>query len=280
MTMPKRGAAPTWRWEPPEEHATLASTQTEVLLDPRVGRVVVADHQSAGQGRRGRTWSSPPGTGMAISAVLPAPGPAVLGWVPLVAGLAVRRALLDSRWTLTTALKWPNDVLVEQRGGEVEDGQIVDRSAEGCGRAGKLAGILAQVHGDVVVVGTGLNVDHDEATLPVPGATSWRLCRGGAVLPEEARGAFLQDYLRHLADLHDELVQGDPGVVRTAYRQACSTLGRPVLVHLPDGGTVEGTAVDVADDGALVVQGPGGRSVHHAGDVEHLRPRPRAGHPE
>lgn len=275
MTMPKRGAAPTWRWEPPEEHATLGSTQTQALIDPRVGRVVVADHQSAGQGRRGRTWSSPPGTGMAISAVLPAPGPAVLGWVPLVAGLAVRRALLESRWPLTTALKWPNDVLVEQEGGE-----LVDGSAPGRGRAGKLAGILAQVHGDVVVVGTGLNVDHDGATLPVPAATSWRLCRGGAVLPEEARGAFLQDYLRHLADLHDELVQGDPGVVRTAYRQACSTLGRPVLVHLPDGGTVEGTAVDVADDGALVVQGPGGRSVHHAGDVEHLRPRPRAGHPE
>lgn len=261
MSTSKRAPAPWWGWEPPEVHATIGSTNTEALTDPRPGRVVVADHQSAGQGRRGRTWSSPPGTGMAISAVVPPLPPPAVGWVPLVAGLAVRSALRGSRWRLDVRLKWPNDVIVE-----------------GGARPGKLAGILAQVaDGGAVVVGTGLNVDHDADQLPVPGATSWRLCRGGAPLPDGAREAFLQDYLRHLAELHDELAAGRLEGVRETYREACGTLGRPVVVHGAEGVATTGTALDVAADGALVLHGPGGRSEHHAGDVEHLRPGPHPG---
>ena len=56
-----------WRWAAQERHGTIGSTNTEALADPRVGRVVVADHQSAGQGRLGRQWESPPGTGLACS---------------------------------------------------------------------------------------------------------------------------------------------------------------------------------------------------------------------
>ncbi|WP_131103944.1 biotin--[acetyl-CoA-carboxylase] ligase [Ornithinimicrobium sufpigmenti] len=254
-------SGPPWGWEQPEAHATVGSTNSEALLDPRPGRVVVADHQSAGQGRRGRTWSSPPGTGMAISAVVPPLPASVVGWVPLAAGLAVRAALRTSRWRLDVTLKWPNDVLVETGA-----------------RPGKLAGILAQVaDGGTIVVGTGLNVDHDVDQLPVPTATSWRLCRGGAPLPDGAREAFLHAYLSHLAHLHDELTAGRVDGVREAYRQACGTLGRPVVVHGAAGTGMTGTAVDVAADGALVLQGPGGRSEHHAGDVEHLRPGPHPG---
>lgn len=198
---------------------------------------------------------------MAISAVVPPLAPQVLGWVPLVTGLAVRAALRESRWAVDAVLKWPNDVLVEVGP-----------------RPGKLAGILAQVaDAGTVVVGTGLNVDHDVDHLPVPTATSWRLCRGGAPLQQAARDAFLEDYLRHLARLHDDLAAGGVDGVRQAYRQACSTLGRPVVVHAAatTGGGTSGTALDVAPDGALVVEGPAGRSLHHAGDVEHLRPGPR-----
>ena len=261
MSTSKRAPAAVWGWESPEPRASVGSTNAEALHDPRAGRVVVADHQSAGRGRRGRTWSSPPGTGMAISAVLPPLAPEVLGWVPLVAGLAVRAALRENRWSVDTVLKWPNDVLVEAGP-----------------RPGKLAGILAQV-ADVgtVVVGTGLNVDHDVDQLPVPTATSWRLCRGGAPLQQAARDAFLEDYLRHLARLHDELADGRVEGVRAAYRRACGTLGRPVLLHAAAGDGTSGTALDVGPDGALVIEGPTGRSIHHAGDVEHLRPGPHPG---
>lgn len=260
-SVPSCPSCPSWGWAQPEVHATVGSTNTEALLDPRPGRVVVADHQSAGQGRRGRTWSSPPGTGMAISAVVPAPPAAVVGWVPLAAGLAVRAALRASRWRLDVTLKWPNDVLVE-------DGP----------RPGKLAGILAQVtDGGMIVVGTGLNVDHAADQLPVPSATSWRLCRGGAPLPDGAREAFLHDYLSHLAHLHDELAAGRLDAVREAYRQACGTLGRPVVVHGAGDARTTGTALDVTADGALVLAGAEGRSEHHAGDVEHLRPGPHPG---
>lgn len=245
-------------WATPEWHESLGSTNTEALADPRPGRVVVADHQSAGLGRRGRVWESPPGTGMAISAVLPPVPSAVAGWVPLAAGLAVRAALADSRWPVTAVLKWPNDVLLESGP-----------------RPGKICGILAQVApSGAVVVGAGVNVDHEADQLPVHTATSWRLARGGAVLPDGAREAFLDDYLRHLATAHEALEQGDRASVRTAYLDACSTLGRDVAVLRPDGGRTEGRALTVDEDGALVVEGEqGGRGAHHAGDVEHVRPQ-------
>lgn len=246
------------RWAAPERHESIGSTNTEALADPRPGRVVVADHQSAGLGRRGRSWTSPPGTGMAISAVLPPVAAGVAGWVPLAAGLAMRSALAASRWPVDAVLKWPNDVLLD------------------AGPApGKLCGILVQVApSGELVVGAGLNVDHERDQLPVSTATSWRLARGGAPLPDGARDDLLEDYLRELAGWHTRLTGADLPRVREAYRLACHTLGRDVVVHLPDGRRVRGRAESVDDQGALVLREHGdGRSVHHAGDVEHLRPQ-------
>ncbi|WP_130014591.1 biotin--[acetyl-CoA-carboxylase] ligase [Serinicoccus sediminis] len=250
------------RWATPERHESVGSTNVEAMADPRPGRVVVADHQSAGQGRRGRRWSSPPGTCLAVSAVVSAVPAAAAGWVPLAAGVAVVDALAASRWPVDAVLKWPNDVLLET------------------GRAsGKLCGVLVQVAdtGDLVV-GVGVNVDHQDDQLPVPTATSWRLARGGAPLPDGAREGFLEDYLHRLRELHDALARGDAGPVRTAYLQRCATLGRPVVVHRPDGAAVRGEAVGLDEGGALLVRQVGGAVVaHHAGDVEHLRdqyPRP------
>lgn len=246
------------RWAAPERHETVGSTNAEALADPRPGRVVVADHQTAGRGRRGRGWSSPPGTGLAISAVVPPVAPALMGWVPLVAGLAVAEALARSRWPVDGVLKWPNDVLL----------RLPD------GGWGKVAGVLAQVAADGnVVVGTGLNVDHAPDQLPVPTATSWRIVRGGAPLPEAAREALLADYLDRLAHWHAALAEEDLAGVRTAYLRRCGTVGQEVVVHRPDGATTTGTAVGVDDTGALLVDGPRGTSLHHAGDVEHLRPQ-------
>lgn len=246
---------PEIRWTQTEWRSSVGSTNVEALADPRPGRVLVADHQSAGLGRRGRGWEAPPGTALAVSVVVPAPSGTDLGWVPLVAGLAVAQALQASRYAVSARLKWPNDVLVPEQG--------VWR---------KVCGVLAQTqqhpeHGAVVVVGAGLNVDQTREQLPVESATSWRLARGGAVLPDEARAHWLQRYLDHL-----QTALADLSGARAAYRRSCDTLGRTVLVQLPGGVTRQGRAVEVDAGGALVVEEDGRRVVHHAGDVVHLRP--------
>lgn len=245
-------------WDPPEWHPSIDSTNLEAARDPRAGRVIVADHQSAGLGRRGRTWTAPPDTSVAISVVIRAPEPHLMGWVPLLTGLAVARALGDSPYAVPVTLKWPNDVLVRDQD-----------------RWHKVCGVLAQAipdtaAGPVVVVGAGINLDQTRDQLPVPTATSWRLARGGdraAPLPDGARQQLVDDYLTRLADLVSDLGGG-----HSAYRRMCSTLGQLVEVHLPGGGTRSGTAIEVDDAGALVVEGAGRRTVHLAGDVVHLRP--------
>ncbi|MGO0575102.1 biotin--[acetyl-CoA-carboxylase] ligase [Ornithinimicrobium panacihumi] len=298
------------RWAAQEHHETIGSTNVEALRDPRIGRVVVADHQSGGLGRLGRSWQSPPGTGLAISVVVPPVQADLMGWLPLVAGLAVARALEESRWPVTAGLKWPNDVLVPLRDGAsgvapsheaIAQGtdEVTTRQqepvleAEGM-RWGKIAGTLAQVAGSgAVVIGTGLNVDHTVGQLPVPTATSWRLARGGAPLPEGAREDFLTAYLEHLARAHDELAgagdtqgrrSGDDqdgedrvGRVSAAYLKKSLTIGARVAVLRPDGSRVEGTATGLDRSGALVLEGPSGRSAHHAGDVQHARAPDRPG---
>jgi len=245
---------PEIRWDEAEWHPTIGSTNVAALQDPRPGRVVVADHQSAGQGRRGRTWEAPPGAAIAVSVVVPAPAAAELGWVPLAAGLSVAQSLGEGAYAVGARLKWPNDVLVAESGAWR-----------------KICGVLAQAthhqeHGAVVVVGAGLNVDQTREDLPVAAATSWRLARGGGVLPDGARREWLAGYLDHLAHWLADL-----DGVRAAYRAACDTVGRAVVVHLPDGGTRTGTAVRVDRGGALVVDGEGGSTVHHVGDVVHVR---------
>lgn len=242
-------------WATPEWHPSVGSTNVEVLADPWPGRVVVADHQTAGQGRRGRTWTAPPGTSLAVSVAVPAPGGTDLAWVPLVSGLAVARALTDSRYAVSARVKWPNDVLAPEEG-----------------RLRKLCGVLAQAvpdgrHGPVVVVGAGINIDQLRADLPGDTATSWRLVRGGgAPVPEGAREELLRDYLDHLA--HG---LANPQAARTAYRERCDTLGRVVELHLPDGSVRTGRATAVTDGGLLQVDDGDTRTVHHVGDVVHVR---------
>ncbi|MDP9241205.1 MAG: biotin--[acetyl-CoA-carboxylase] ligase, partial [Actinomycetota bacterium] len=190
------------------------------------------------------SWESPPRAGLTFSVLLrPGRPRAEWGWLPLLAGVSVAQALADSAG-LEATLKWPNDVLVGTR---------------------KVAGLLAEVAGDAVVVGVGLNVSARRAELPHEAATS--LALAGAACTD--RTILLMAMLRAFAEDYRGWLGGDG--VRQRYLVACATVGQRVRVALPAGDLV-GDAVDVDADGRLVVLAADGtRTPVAAGDVVHVR---------
>jgi BirA family biotin operon repressor/biotin-[acetyl-CoA-carboxylase] ligase len=224
------------------------------------GYVVVADEQTLGRGRLGRSWATPPGTGLAVSVVLRPSVPAErTGWLPLLVGVAVVDALRGAG--VPVALKWPNDVVID---GPTRDGGPGPR---------KLGGLLAErVHeADAVVVGIGLNIGLGPDELPVPTATSTAI-EGVEVSREDLLVDLLDElrerYLAWVAAGGDARACG----LLADYRSRCVTLGVDVRAHLPGGEVLEGRAVDVDETGRLRISGAdGAQSVLAAGDVEHLR---------
>lgn len=214
------------------------------------GAVLVAETQTAGRGRLGRSWQSPPCSALLFSVLLrPQVPPARRGWVPLLAGVAVAAALREVA-AVDVRLKWPNDVQV---GGE------------------KLAGLLAEQAGPAIVAGTGLNVLAGRGELP-PGATSLALlgadCTDRAELLARVLAELERRYLRWAVG-HD----GDPAGsgLREEYLRLCATTGRQVRVSLPGGRELTGTASDVDVAGRLVVSSGGRETAVSAGDVVHVR---------
>ncbi len=241
--------------------------------------VIATTDQTAGRGRLGRSWSAPPGTSLAVSVLLRpvSPGGAPLplecfGWLPLIAGLAMSRAvasLLEASHRGPSGdgpprvgLKWPNDVQV---GGS------------------KIAGLLAELvpRENAVVIGAGLNLTMTADQLPVPTATSLALCGVDPAAhgpgPDDLADAALSRYLVQLRELSAAFAaaggDAEASGIRTALRQACTTLGGRVRVQLPGGTDLIGTAIDLDADGRLVVRhgSDGAVSAVAAGDVTHLR---------
>jgi BirA family transcriptional regulator, biotin operon repressor / biotin---[acetyl-CoA-carboxylase] ligase len=217
------------------------------------GSVLAAEEQTAGRGRMGRGWQSPPAAALMFSVLL-RPGavpPARRGWIPLLAGVAVASGVCGLTG-VRAGLKWPNDVLV---GGA------------------KLAGILAEQSSDAIVVGAGINVSTQRAELPVQTATS--LALEGAAGTD--RGGLLHAVLAEFERLYRAWTAGpDPGDadacgLRAAYRGQSVTLGRQVRVEFPGGNTAGGTAVDIDPGGRLVLDTADGLLTVTAGDVSHLR---------
>jgi BirA family biotin operon repressor/biotin-[acetyl-CoA-carboxylase] ligase len=236
-----------------EVHERLGSTNARAAQLARPWHVVVTEHQTQGRGRLERSWHTPAGVALTMSATVdlgPAPG-----WLPLVAGLAVVEALAE-RAGLRTALKWPNDVLVPGDG---------DR---------KVCGILcevpaAPVAAPVAVLGIGVNLSQTRAQLPVDDATSVALA--GATVSRED---LLVGILERLADRYAGLTAGGEAErsVHAAYRERSATIGTDVRVERPGAGDVVGRAVGVDDTGCLVVRDAGGSEhAFAAGDVTHLR---------
>ena len=234
------------------------STNADLAAAARSGApdrtVLIAEHQSAGRGRNTRAWLAPPRAGLSLSVLLRPEGVPGnrWGWLPLLVGVAVADAV-SAAAEIPTALKWPNDLLVNGR---------------------KCAGILAEVaDAGAFVVGIGLNVTQRPDELP-PDADATSLAIEAAACTD--RDPLLRAVLRELAVLdrrwRDHAGDPDATGLRDAYRARCATLGRRVDVRLPGDVTLVGEAADIDEYGRLQVRDEHGEE-HRvaAGDVIHVR---------
>lgn len=248
--------------------ATTGSTNADLLAvaaDQPHGSVLATLDQTAGRGRLDRTWSAPAGETLAVSLLVRADlDDRDRGWLPLVAGAAMRDAVAavlpdvaePSRASSPipgVAVKWPNDVQVDGR---------------------KVCGILCQVAADgSVVVGAGVNLTIPAERLPTPTATSLAVAGapGSAVdLADAVLSAFHTAVLEAVAALAAGGAAAD--VVRSHVRAVCGTIGRRVRVELPDGTTEEADATGIDDEGRITIRDRAGVTRGVAvGDVTHLR---------
>ncbi|MBM4590626.1 biotin--[acetyl-CoA-carboxylase] ligase [Rhodococcus hoagii] len=252
------GGDPDAFWSRVDVVSETGSTNADLLAAPRDAdyprSVLIAEHQTGGRGRHARPWVSAPRALVTVSAVLDMPGMdlADIGWLPLLAGVAVVDVLRGTAG-VDAELKWPNDVLIGGR---------------------KVVGILAEVAATApvptVVVGIGLNVSLTEDELPVPTATS--------LLLEDAevtdRTVLVRAILRELARRHREWEAAGWKVdaLAAAYKERCGTLGRRVRAELPGDRELIGTAIDVDVEGRIVIEADGKSPVAvSAGDITHLR---------
>ncbi|MBW1990800.1 MAG: biotin--[acetyl-CoA-carboxylase] ligase [Deltaproteobacteria bacterium] len=205
------------------------------------GTLVTAEGQQAGRGRLGRQWLSPPGVGLYVSLVLrpnlpPTEMPA-LTLTTAVAGVrAVRRAT-----GLTPDIKWPNDLLLDGK---------------------KVAGVLTEMETEsdrirYLVVGWGLNVNNagfppDLADI----ATSLRLAAGRTF----SRVAILRAWLEEFEALYERFLARDFPAILREWREHNVTLGQEVQVRQGDR-LICGRAVEVDEEGALLVEQPAGRLI-------------------
>jgi BirA family biotin operon repressor/biotin-[acetyl-CoA-carboxylase] ligase len=256
-------SGPTPPWRVLDVVDSTGSTNADLAERARRGEaegaVLVADHQTAGRGRRDRSWTAPPRSGIAVSVLL-RPGASSIpaerwSWLSLLAGVAVTDALIHT-CGLAARLKWPNDVLVSmdgRPGGELGKvagllAEVIRSEAGGAGQAGAPGEI-----GQAVVLGMGINVSQSTEELPVPTATSLRLA-GSAT---SDRDTVLRSVLRSLSDRYREWTAagGDPRAgLAAVYRERCATIGRQVRVELPNGTTMDGLAEGVDDEGRLLVR--------------------------
>lgn len=228
--------------------AETGSTNAEALRlaaegEP-AGLVVVADAQTSGRGRLGRSWWAEPGGSLLVSWLL-RPALAVEVWplLGMVAGVAAARALIASAG-IEVRLKWPNDLLAGDR---------------------KLGGILAEADGrGALVIGLGINVRQTEFPAELAGTATSVVAAGGR--PVE-RAWLLAATLSGFGARMDA-----PGSALDEYRSLCETIGHQVRVERRGAPSIEGTARDVSENGALLVAAPGGEIEVAAGDVVHVRP--------
>lgn len=244
-------------WSRLDVVSSTGSTNADLLSRAQAGvdvagSVLLAEFQSAGRGRHGRNWATPPRAQIAMSVGIDVTGIAAekWGWLPLLTGVA----LVDSVSQVggvSVGLKWPNDVLAG---------------------ADKLAGVLAEVASPspTIVIGLGLNVSLTPDELPTPTATSLQML-GATTLD---RNILVSAILHRLGVLIERWrsTAGDDDRLRSDYLRCSLTIGTTVRALLPGDRDIVGVAKGIDESGRLLIDD--GTDVHvvAAGDITHLRP--------
>lgn len=217
------------------------------------GTLVVAEEQTGGKGRLGRRWFSPPAKGIWLSTLLRPPVlPREAPIFTLMSAVAVVKAIKSTLPHIPTGIKWPNDLLVNGRR--------------------KVCGILTELKAEAdllhyLVIGIGINVNLRKQDFPsqLQGcATSLLLENGEKELP---RLPLLVKVLEELDTIYQEYLLKGPGNIIKSWKEKNITLNREVTVKSPLG-EFTGRALDIAGDGALIVQNKKGEIKHfHGGEV-------------
>lgn len=234
-------------WIEPLVHEQVSSTNDVVIenfakVQPGKAIVVIANEQTKGRGRLDRTWSTPVGSGIAMSIGIHTDDIAIeLSALPLFSGVAVIRALQEFK--VPAELKWPNDIIFTQP------------------EMRKLGGILVQLIQNKLIIGIGLNVDLTQEELPVLTATSLAI-ENYKVDRHELIIQVLEEFRKLKSENNQWLEE---------YKKFCATLGKNVLVSNNDGTQLSGEAISIEPTGALVIKNLENLYQITFGDIEHLR---------
>lgn len=202
------------------------------------GTVFIADEQTKGKGRLGRSWESEKKSGICMSVLIKDDIPlSDVAQLTLIAGVAVCRAL-----GYDTKIKWPNDVVIGSR---------------------KVSGILTERSGDAVICGIGINVNTKEFP---------------PELRERATSLFIESGEKHDRDyicalvlnefelLYNQFKEGGFAEIYGEYFDLCVTLGNDV-VAIRDGAEITGFACGISPEGGLIIDTEEGEITVSSGEV-------------
>ena len=213
------------------------------------GSTVVAEYQTAGRGRMGRTWDAAPGQNLLFSVVLrPQLAPEKISLVTLAASIAVAEAVDAVTSPLNTTIKWPNDILLEGR--------------KCCGML--LESITGAADDRTVILGVGLNVNQRDFGAGLDERATSLLLQTGRQI---SRATLLADILLRM-EWYNDLLHSDPRGLRAAYGARLDGIGQRATVtwSLPAGRT-SGIIQGITETGALRLRTENGTKICHAGEV-------------
>ena len=212
------------------------------------GTFVLANFQTKGRGRQNRNWEAPKNSSIFISIVLKPNSENNLGWIPLLIGLSLHKAL-EAETRKNIKIKWPNDLVL------VENNQEF-----------KFAGILVEKINNLVIAGIGINFDQEKNELPVSNASSLKEILQSPLSKEAVIAAFLTELSARWLEENNASTWPTPSLVRD-YKTNCITLNKKIEAQLPGGEVINAQAVDISQIGELVVQTDDGTRSLSSADI-------------